>query len=575
MKQSEWKEQIEHIKSEILSRGKETDASEVLYQFSTRLSATILHFFSESDSFSQDANLTIDQKAFTHSLQLYDLQAVMRLVANYDVSKGLKVVLPGIEKSFRSLMVIPKLEKFTQNSLESTALSVYKFRLEDALSSFLRCSREDLYEEDVWGEKPSIVSSATKALRKRFFTERLRTLFSPNYRIYLILKNRYFLNRLKQLKNNSKKYKKLENRLEELAFKFKTNGKISVKKLEEKLDFRGIEQLVKEQISQSQDSNGIIQESNTFINLENNQEKKEYLAHSKEQKNLIKKTISIFENQIDKKDSQNHKIRENFAESIFTYEELCSDYAKPLKELSFSFCPVPECSSPYFRPRAEDYRYEFANFFRQMHGDNLQVIAESHNFTQQLLIQRGEEYNSAERWGMVSKCRYDEKSVYFRETKGVGNFLDRKTEWSILIQARLPFQVQLPTGNSKNIEIEKGKFCLFQIGTAFFDHGHKKKIEEFPDVFFKLMFGGHHLTRNNAVIHVERDPYFTTTLRQMWHCRGLIYLFLISISHRFAIEPSSSLQEFLVKALPESLFVSGYIPIKSKLPTSLKFLEDE
>jgi len=571
VKQSDWKERIESIKSEILNRGKEIGAPEVLKQFSTRLSATILHFFSESDSFSQDANLTINQKAFTHSLQLYDLHSVMRLVANYDVSKGLKVVLSGIEKSYRSLMVIPQLERFTRNSIESTALGVYKFHLEESLSGFLRCNRKDLYKEEVWAEKMSMVSSATKALRKKFFTERLRTLFSSNYRIYLILKNRYFLNRLKMLKDNSNKSIRLKNKLSELAFKFESNGDFSVKKLEEKLDFRGIELLVKEQVAQSEDSNGIFLEENNITYLENDQDKPLDKNQSDVKKFPVKIKATTFQKQIEKTSSQIHIKREN----ILTYEKLLSKYSEPLEELSQSFCPVPECSSPYFRPRAEDYRYEFANFFRQMHGGSFQVTTAMHNFTQQLLIQRGEEYNSAERWGMVSKSRYDEKSIYFRLTEGVGNYLDRKTEWSILIQACLPFQIILPTENRKNIVIEKGKFCLFQIGTAFFDHGHEKKLEESPDVFFKLMFGGHHLNSKNAVIHVERDPYFTTTLRQLWHCRGLIYLFLISISHRFTIETSIFLQEFLIKVLPETIFVSGFIPLKSHFPASLKLLEDK
>ena len=113
MEQSKWKEKVEYLKAEMLKRGKEKDSSEILKQFSTRLSATVLHFFAESDSFHPYANLSLDQKAFTHSLQLYDLHSVMRLVGNYDVSKGLKVVIPGIEKSYRSLMVIPRLEKFT------------------------------------------------------------------------------------------------------------------------------------------------------------------------------------------------------------------------------------------------------------------------------------------------------------------------------------------------------------------------------------------------------------------------------------------------------------------------------
>ena len=61
MKQSKWKEKVEYIKVEMLKRGKEKSATEILQQFSTRLSAAILHFFTESDSFSPSANLTVAQ----------------------------------------------------------------------------------------------------------------------------------------------------------------------------------------------------------------------------------------------------------------------------------------------------------------------------------------------------------------------------------------------------------------------------------------------------------------------------------------------------------------------------------
>ena len=202
MKQSEWKEQLESIEAEMHRLGQAADASTVLRQFGTRLSTTIHHFFAETTSFVPDAALTGEQQAFMHSLQLYDLRSVMRLVVNYDASKGLKVVLPGIEKSYRSLMVIQQLERFTNNSLESSALDSYKFRLEEALSRVLKCRREDLYKEDILAEKMVLVSGATQALLNKFFTERLRTLFSSNYRAYLMLKNRYFLNRLKQFRKN-------------------------------------------------------------------------------------------------------------------------------------------------------------------------------------------------------------------------------------------------------------------------------------------------------------------------------------------------------------------------------------
>ena len=106
MKQSEWKDHIEFIEAEMLKRGSEHGAPEILKQFSTRLSSTIHHFFAESNSFIPEAPITVEQQAFMHSLQLYDMKSVMRLVANYDDTKGLKVILPGIEKSYRSLMAV-------------------------------------------------------------------------------------------------------------------------------------------------------------------------------------------------------------------------------------------------------------------------------------------------------------------------------------------------------------------------------------------------------------------------------------------------------------------------------------
>ena len=145
----------------------------------------------------------MEQLAFTHSLQLYDIKSVMRLAANYDANKGLKVVLPGIEKSYRSLMVIPQLKPFTKNSKESSALDAYKSQLEKSLSEVLDCYIEDLYEEDILAEKMIVVSAVTESVKKKFFRERLSTLFSSNYRVYLMLKNRYFLHRLKRSGNNS------------------------------------------------------------------------------------------------------------------------------------------------------------------------------------------------------------------------------------------------------------------------------------------------------------------------------------------------------------------------------------
>ena len=559
MEQSKWKEKVEYLKAEMLKRGKEKDSSEILKQFSTRLSATVLHFFAESDSFHPHANLSVDQKAFTHSLQLYDLHSVMRLVGNYDVSKGLKVVIPGIEKSYRSLMVIPRLEKFTKNSLESTALGVYKFRLEDSLSSFLSCERNELYGENFLNEKIGIASSTPKFLWEKFFTERLRTLFSSNYRTYLLLKNRYFLNLLFRYLNNPKNL----NTNDELKKQF------SIKNMEENFDFRSVEKYVKQYIFKNNERESIIERSKNLNKI------KKIIPKINSNIDLQKKQESIKRKKVHKNSVKNINesilIRKENIEEIFpSYTKLISKHEQLLNDLMKSFCPVAECSSPYFLPRAEDYKVEFSNFFRQIMGKNFEVIVAIHKFTLELLMQRGHEYNAAERWEMVSFGNYEKNSMYYRKTEKDENFLYRKTEWSILINFSMPFDFQLPMGKGEKIWIKKGKPCLFQIGTAFFDHGYQKKLQEIPDVFFKLMFGGQILTSKNAVIHVVNDPYFTTTLSQLWYCRGLIYIFFMAISERFAIELSSSLKEFLVEFLPKNLKITGVNPPIFQIIGSIK-----
>jgi hypothetical protein len=75
------------------------------------------------------------------------------------------------------------------------------------------------------------------------------------------------------------------------------------------------------------------------------------------------------------------------------------------------------------------------------------------------------------------------------------------------------------------------------------------------------------------VIYVEEDPYFTTTLEQLWHCRGLVYLFIMAISHRFALEISSAMQDFLVEILPNTLLVSGEVPFTPPFAPALNSVE--
>ena len=558
MKQSLWKKNIESIEAELQKRGQEENSPEILKQFSRRLSFIIKPLFSNTSLFSPEDSLTVEQLAFTHSLQLYDIKSVMRLAANYDANKGLKVVLPGIEKSYRSLMVIPQLKSFTKNSKEFSALDAYKSQLEKSLSEVLDCHIEDLYEEDILAEKMIVVSGATESIKKKFFSERLSTLFSSNYRIYLMLKNRYFLRRLKRSLNNSDFNELQKSRLQFLKSKIHETQGCNLMNFKENTDFRVIEKLVKEQISKSP-KKSLVESKSVKERIEEKTQKNilSELKHTNQTESI--RPLLIPQTKAGRNISFETVIHEHSEETVSAFDKLCEKYSEPLEKLSASIGEVPECSSPFFRSRVEEYCDDFANYFRKLHGGDIQVNAAVHNFILELLTQRGKEYHSVERWGVIPKSSNQNQSIYFRPTENGAAVLDRKAEWNMLIHFRMPFIFNVPLEKSRVVDIAKDNLFIFQIGTAFFDQNHQNKFDQYPDVFYKLMFGGHLLANKNAVVYADEEPYFTTTLEQMWHCRGLVYLLLIAISHRFAIEMSSTMQDFLVEVLPENLQTNGLI----------------
>jgi len=558
VKQSNWKKNIESIDAELLILSQEKNAPEVLMEFSRRLSPIVAQLFYKNSSFSPEDSLTVQQLAFTHSLQLYDTKSVLRLVANYDAKKGLKVVLSGIEKSYRSLMVIPQLKPFTNNSKEISALNAYKSQLEKSLSEVLDCLIEDLYVEDNLAEKMIVVSAVKESVKKNFFNKRLGTLFSSNYRVYLMLKNRYFLHRLKSLEYNSNLSELQNIQLPDLKFKLQKSQGGTILKFKENTDFRVIEKLVKEQISKISNKSRLESES-TKKRIEGQKQKNSSLEfkHCNQLKSIPPPSVKGAEEYVN---ITFEKVVQEYSEETFSvYEKLCEKYAEPLEKLSDSIGPVPECSSPYFRSRVEEYCDDFANYFRKLHGEDMQVSAAAHNFTLEMLTQRGNEYHSVERWGLIPKSRSHIQSIYFRNTESGASVLDRKAEWNMLMHARLPFTFNVPLEKRRSVDIPKDKLFIFQIGTAFFDQNHQNKLDQYPDVFYKLMFGGDLLANKNAIVYADEEPYFTTTLEQLWHCRGLVYLLLIAISKRFAIEMSSTMQDFLVEVLPENIQENGLI----------------
>jgi len=150
--------------------------------------------------------------------------------------------------------------------------------------------------------------------------------------------------------------------------------------LKENTDFRVIEHLVKEQISKSPEKLSVESEL-IEKRIEGKTQKKSLTKSKQNEQTVTTKPLSASEIKEARNISFETVIHEHSEESVSAFEQLCETYSEPLEKLSSSIGPVPECSSPYFRSRVEEYRDDFANYFRKLHGGDMQVNAAVHNFT--------------------------------------------------------------------------------------------------------------------------------------------------------------------------------------------------
>ena len=105
-----------------------------------------------------------------------------------------------------------------------------------------------LYDQKLLSEHLVAVSKLPEEERNWFFNERLRALFSSDYRTYLTLKNRYFQLRLQNAEQESTIRTWLEERLNRMLRD--ASGEDPLEKRLERLDFRAMEQLMKDLLNQ-------------------------------------------------------------------------------------------------------------------------------------------------------------------------------------------------------------------------------------------------------------------------------------------------------------------------------------
>ncbi|MGA0125454.1 MAG: hypothetical protein ACO3LN_06875, partial [bacterium] len=236
MDHQQWQNRISEICGDLESR-----LDPASHNFAQRLKQTLERDFPAHREAS--TALTLRHHAFTHALQLYDLQSALRLIATYDLSQqATQGIVPRIQKSCNSLAVIRQLDAFASSPVELRALERYRIGVEESLQTVLKCEVKLLYEPIRLQKVVVTAQNLPEEVQQHFFIERLQSLFSRDYQTYLILKNRFFLSRIRQGLSDDLIVRWMQRRL-------KGSLRLSPSEIFEevrKVDFRTVEQLVRE-----------------------------------------------------------------------------------------------------------------------------------------------------------------------------------------------------------------------------------------------------------------------------------------------------------------------------------------
>ncbi|HCV87523.1 MAG TPA: hypothetical protein DGB85_13205, partial [Deltaproteobacteria bacterium] len=179
MDHQQWQNRINKISSDLESRYDPASQN-----FAQRLKLTLERDFPTHRK--DSTALTLHHHAFTHALQLYDLQSALRLIATYDLpQQATQGIIPRIQKSCNSLAVIRQLDEFASSSVELRALERYRIGVEESLQTVLNCEVKLLYDP---ARLQKVVVSAkrlSEEVQQHFFIERLHSLFSRDCQTYL------------------------------------------------------------------------------------------------------------------------------------------------------------------------------------------------------------------------------------------------------------------------------------------------------------------------------------------------------------------------------------------------------
>ena len=574
MDHQQWQNRISEICSDLESR-----LDPASHNFAQRLKQTLERDFPAHREAS--TALTLRHHAFTHALQLYDLQSALRLIATYDLSQqATQGIVPRIQKSCNSLAVIRQLDAFASSPVELRALERYRIGVEESLQTVLKCEVKLLYEPIRLQKVVVTAQNLPEEVQQHFFIERLQSLFSRDYQTYLILKNRFFLSRIRQGLSDDLIVRWMQRRLKGSL----RLGPSEIFEEVRKVDFRTVEQLVRElvhhhpgnpklkgsptpwhpEISKEEDG-FVVDHQSVQSSLEPPNDKSNGSALGDEESNpptqgaeplAIPTTEEIaFDHGSDAEpvaepigkeleERSGGKLVSLTEDGEDAFEVLLKRLQPLLRKINKNLKSVYSTSSPFLTPRNEDYttsqQLEQEGFF------NLEkrAIVDLNEWVSAILEA---EHLEGARWK-----REEVVEVWESDPELDEEFLkeerSRDKDHSLKISSLMPFPLNIPTPDGTILNLEKGRRFVLQLGVAFMDRDlpERKRSQSQATPYLRIFFKGQHLQKRGALVHLNQEPYFLALPEQVKSSMILFHLSVMMLHQSFGLTLPVSMRQHLV-----------------------------
>ncbi len=574
MDHQQWQNRISEICSDLESR-----LDPASHNFAQRLKQTLERDFPAHREAS--TALTLRHHAFTHALQLYDLQSALRLIATYDLSQqATQGIVPRIQKSCNSLAVIRQLDAFASSPVELRALERYRIGVEESLQTVLKCEVQLLYEPIRLQKVVVTAQNLPEEVQQHFFIERLQSLFSRDYQTYLILKNRFFLSRIRQGLSDDLIVRWMQRRLKGSL----RLGPSEIFEEVRKVDFRTVEQLVRELVHHHP-GNPKLKGSPTPWHPEISKEEDGFVVDHQSAQSSLEPPNDKCNGSTLVDEESNTPTQGAEPLAIPTTEEIAFDHgsdaepvAEPigkeleersggklvsltedgedafevllkrlqplLRKINKNLKSVYSTSSPFLTPRNEDYttsqQLEQEGFF------NLEkrAIVDLSEWVSAILEA---EHLEGARWK-----REEVVEVWESDPELDEEFLkeerSRDKDHSLKISSLMPFPLNIPTPDGTILNLEKGRRFVLQLGVAFMDRDlpERKRSQSQATPYLRIFFKGQHLQKRGALVHLNQEPYFLALPEQVKSSMILFHLSVMMLHQSFGLTLPVSMRQHLV-----------------------------